>query len=135
LILRIAAAAALLLAEPGDNLAFVDRDATTQVLADAGTAVVAAFSFDGDQATHDAALAKWCTSNAISELHQLLGSAPQRATATLVAAGVQKLDTDRATLLVFIDQSTDTGNGGAATFIELSRVDGQWKIDHLASAL
>lgn len=127
------------------NLSVVDRAATTEVVdaVSRGLVAVLSYAYD-DPGTTQAAADQVLTGAAQSQQKTLFAELSKKApgqkltlSARVEAAGVTKLDSSHATLLVFLDQSSQRASDKQATVsaaqlsVTAVRVDGVWKISGL----
>ncbi len=149
LVVGVAAGAAglYLATEPGisvPNQAFVDREATTEVLAAASTNVQRLVSIDHQTLDeYHASLGEFLTPNLVAELDSnwpaLKDSYEQTATtvdANVREAGLTYLEGDRAEVLLVQDVSMErdgvaAGSTSGTYLVGLDRVDGVWKLSRI----
>lgn len=141
------ATGALLATEPGvdvQNLAFVDEEATTEVLAAATTNVQRLVAIDHETLDeyHDS-LGEFLTPQLVAELDQnwsaLRDSYEQSETAVdaqVQEAGLTLLDGDKAEVLLVQDVSMTRGGVAAGStsgtyLVGLDKVDGVWKLSRI----
>lgn len=125
------------------NLAFVDKGGTADVAAKTRELVDTVFSFEPDRANEtERVAARSLTGDAIAQYDKLYGrlldSAADRGLSMRTSAatvGVQYLNGDRATVLVFANQKSAQNGAGAPNLgaaqlqLRLLKIDGAWKIE------
>jgi len=129
------------------NTALTDVAATAEVSDQIGKALGTVFSYRyDDPAKSEQAAKEVLTGPALGQYDQLFAqvrglAAEQKlvVTSTPVVAGVKVLDGDRASLLVFLDQTGVRGDGqrstGAAQLsVSAERSEGKWRVTALAAA-
>lgn len=131
--------------DPSSNAAVVDSKATAQVQAAVSQALGRVLTYDfQDPASTEAAADSLLAGKARAEYDTLFTSLQQRApgqelklTAQVQAIGVKELSDDKATLLVFLDQSSQraTDNESSVSAAQLSvtaeKTGDTWKITAL----
>lgn len=124
------------------NYAMVDAGGTTDVSTQTRELVETAFSFEPDTANAtQRAAARLLTGTAVKQYDKLYGSILDQARerrlsmrTTVASVGVQRLNGDHATVLVFANQRSaqkDVGQprlGAAQLQLLLVKVDGKWKL-------
>ncbi|OLR92293.1 hypothetical protein BJP25_22345 [Actinokineospora bangkokensis] len=128
----------------GTNTALVDVSETVDLTGTVKDGLERIFSFNYQNTDATAQAAKEVlTGDAATQYDALIGQVREQApaqqlvlTSKAVAAGVSVLEGDRATLLVFLNQtSTRAGGqptyGGAQLTVTAQRVDGVWRIASL----
>ncbi|MEU6392121.1 hypothetical protein [Streptomyces sp. NPDC046939] len=130
------------------NTALTDAARTSEVKGRAATAVNALFSYDhADPGAQRKAAATYLTGKAVAQHRTLLApvlaqAAKQKTvvTTTVTDSAVERIDGDRARVLVFADQSStstaakakDAANyAGAMLAVDLVRRDGRWLVSAL----
>ncbi len=129
------------------NTALTDVATTAEVSDQIGKALGTVFSYRyDDPAKSEKAAKEVLTGSALGQYDQLFaqvrGLATEQklvVTSTPVVSGVKVLDGDRASLLVFLDQTGVRGDGqrssGAAQLsVTAERSDGRWRVTALAAA-
>ncbi|MFC9255437.1 hypothetical protein [Amycolatopsis thailandensis] len=129
------------------NTALTDVATTAEVSDQIGKALGTVFSYRyDDPAKSEQAAKEVLTGPALGQYDQLFAqvrglAAEQKlvVTSTPVVSGVKVLDGDRASLLVFLDQTGVRGDGqrstGAAQLsVSAERSDGRWRVTALAAA-
>ncbi|WP_101608561.1 hypothetical protein [Amycolatopsis sp. BJA-103] len=129
------------------NTALTDVATTAEVSDQVGKALGTVFSYRyDDPAKSEKAAKEVLTGPALGQYDQLFaqvrGLATEQklvVTSTPVVSGVKVLDGDRASLLVFLDQTGVRGDGqrssGAAQLsVTAERSDGRWRVTALAAA-
>ncbi|WP_037309878.1 hypothetical protein [Amycolatopsis orientalis] len=129
------------------NTALTDVAATAEVSDQVGKALGTIFSYRYDDPAKSEQAAKEVLSGpALGQYDQLFAQVRNLATAqklvvtsTPVVSGVKILDGDRASLLVFLDQTGVRGDGqrssGAAQLsVTAERSEGRWRVTALAAA-
>jgi Mce-associated membrane protein len=125
------------------NLAVVDKGATADVAAKTRELVDTVFSFQPDRVNKtERAAARSLTGNAVAQYDRLYGkllnNAADRGLSIRTSAatvGVQNLNGDRATVLVFANQKSEQNGAGAPNLgaaqlqLRLLKIDGTWKIE------
>lgn len=125
------------------NFAFADRGGTADVAAKSRELVNTVFSFEPDRANEtERVAARSLTGDAIAQYDKLYGrlldSAADRGLSMRTSAatvGVQYLNGDRATVLVFANQKSAQNGAGAPNLgaaqlqLRLLKIDGAWKIE------
>ncbi|MFD6834878.1 hypothetical protein ACWGSE_11125 [Streptomyces diastaticus] len=104
------------------NTALTDLARTSEIKGQTGRAVAALFSYDhADPAAFDRAARTLLTGKAVEQHAALLGEAAERAdaqkaviTTTVTDSAVERIDGDRARVLVYADQSSVSTAGGDA---------------------
>ena len=131
--------------DPSDNGAVIDAKATAQVQASVSQALGRVLTYDfADPATTEAAADDVLAGTARKEYDTLFASLQQRApgqklklTAQVQAIGVKQLHGDTATLLVFLDQSSqratddESSVSAAQLAVTAQKKGGTWKITSL----
>ncbi|MBA0126953.1 nuclear transport factor 2 family protein [Haloechinothrix sp. YIM 98757] len=126
----------------GDNLAFADSEATSEVVESVSATLRAVFSYDHTNLERtERAVEVGLTGEAAAAHRDRFDAAARRATeeelvrtSTIRSIGVRELDGETATLLVFLDQQTRSAEGGApesrtATLdVTAEMVDGEWRV-------
>ncbi|MFI6943466.1 hypothetical protein ACIBI4_29715 [Streptomyces sp. NPDC050418] len=127
------------------NSALLDPARTSEVKGQAEKAVNALFSYDqADPAAAKAAADRLLTGNAVAQHRTLLAPVLKQAeqqktvvTTTVTDSAVERIDGDRARVLVFADQSstgtvakakTDANYAGAMLAVDLVEKDGTWRV-------
>jgi Mce-associated membrane protein len=130
------------------NTALTDSAATSEIKGQTSRAVAALFSYDhADPAAFDEAARKLLTGRAVAQHRDLFAKVRDRAaeqkaviTTTVTDSGVERIDGDRARVLVYADQSSvstaaksaktdDQGTyAGAVLAVDVVRRDGRWLI-------
>ncbi|MFB8773303.1 hypothetical protein [Streptomyces broussonetiae] len=131
------------------NTALTDLARTSEIKGQTARAVAALFSYDhADPAAFEKAAARLLTGRAVEQHRTLLadvraGAQEQKAviTTTVTESAVERIDGDRARVLVFADQSsvstagtktTDTADegtyAGAMLAVDVVRRDGRWLV-------
>ncbi|MFG2003283.1 hypothetical protein ACGFNU_29390 [Spirillospora sp. NPDC048911] len=150
-VMVLAAAVLLCLRGPGGeespNRALTDADATTKAIGDVSNALTRIFTYSSeDTATAERAATESLSGRAAGEYRRLFVQVKRQAPVDrlalktrVVRAGLVSLTTDKAQLLVFLDQVT-TRNGrpsGTTAAAQLSVTaelrDGLWRITELRS--
>ncbi|MGY6652234.1 hypothetical protein ACXIZN_08660 [Amycolatopsis sp. TRM77291] len=129
------------------NTALTDVATTAEVSDQIGKALGTVFSYRyDDPAKSEQAAKEVLTGPALGQYDQLFAqvrglAADQKlvVTSTAVVSGVKVLDGDRASLLVFLDQTGVRGDGqrstGAAQLsVSAERAEGKWRVTALAAA-
>lgn len=129
------------------NTALTDVATTAEVGDQVGKALGTVFSYRyDDPAKSEQAAKEVLTGPALGQYDQLFAqvrglAADQKlvVTSTAVVSGVKVLDGDRASLLVFLDQTGVRGDGqrstGAAQLsVNAERAEGKWRVTALAAA-
>ncbi|MFJ8912540.1 hypothetical protein [Amycolatopsis sp. NPDC102389] len=129
------------------NTALTDVATTAEVSDQIGKALGTVFSYRyDDPAKSEQAAKAVLTGPALGQYDQLFAqvrgiAAEQKlvVTSTAVVSGVKVLDGDRASLLVFLDQTGVRGDGqrstGAAQLsVSAERAEGKWRVTALAAA-
>ncbi|GAB3735602.1 membrane protein [Amycolatopsis oliviviridis] len=129
------------------NTALTDVATTAEVSDQVGKALGTVFSYRyDDPAKSERAAKEVLTGPALGQYDQLFAqvrglAAEQKlvVTSTPVVSGVKVLDGDRASLLVFLDQTGVRGDGQSSTgaaqlSVSAERSDGRWRITALAAA-
>ncbi|RSN16812.1 hypothetical protein DMC63_22405 [Streptomyces sp. WAC 05977] len=129
------------------NTALTDVATTAEVSDQIGKALGTVFSYRyDDPAKSEQAAKEVLTGPALGQYDQLFAqvrglAADQKlvVTSTAVVSGVKVLDGDRASLLVFLDQTGVRGDGqrstGAAQLsVNAERAEGKWRVTALAAA-
>jgi Mce-associated membrane protein len=131
--------------DASDNRAVIDAKQTAQVQASVSQALGRILTYDfQDPATTEAAADAVLAGKARTEYDTLFASLQQRApgqqlqlTAQVQAIGVKELRGDKATLLVFLDQSSqraadkESSVSAAQLSVTAEKKDGSWKITGL----
>ncbi|GAB3487996.1 hypothetical protein GCM10027521_31580 [Amycolatopsis cihanbeyliensis] len=129
----------------GGNAALVDTGLTTEVSGQVGEALERIFSYSyDDMAATERAAQDVLAGSAVEDYDLLFGQVRAKApeqklvlSTTVSVSGVRTLDSSRAHLLAFLDQTAtrvDTGKSsatGAALSVDAERVDGRWRITEL----
>ncbi|MGY0023651.1 hypothetical protein [Streptomyces sp. cg35] len=127
------------------NTALTDPARTSEVKGQAGKAVNALFSYDyADPQAQEKAAATYLTGKAVAQHRTLLAPVLAQAkkqktvvTTTVTDSAVERIDGDRARVLVFADQSStstaakaeDAANyAGAMLAVDLVHRDGRWLV-------
>lgn len=131
------------------NTALTDVSATSEIKGQTARAVAALFSYDHARPeAFDAAARKLLTGKAVAEHRDLFSAVRDRAdqqkaviTTTVTDSGVERIDGDRARVLVYADQSSvstaaakkdkadDQGTYAGAMFaVDVVRRDGRWLV-------
>ncbi|MFD7710740.1 hypothetical protein ACFV6E_37935 [Streptomyces sp. NPDC059785] len=140
------------------NTALSDTARTSEIKGQTATAVAALFSYDhADPDAFDAAAKKWLTGRAVAQHRDMFGDIRERAdqqkaviTTTVTDSAVERIDGDRARVLVYADQSSVSTAGdksakgkqtkdeeaaaddgtyaGAMLAVDLLRRDGRWLV-------
>ncbi|MFI7384992.1 hypothetical protein [Streptomyces sp. NPDC049813] len=130
------------------NTALTDAARTSEVKGAAGKAVNALFSYDhADPAAERKAAATYLTGKAVAQHRALLAPVLAQAqqqktvvTTTVTDSAVERIDGDRARVLVYADQSStstaakakDAANyAGAMLAVDLVHEDGRWLVSAL----
>lgn len=127
------------------NHALVDRSGTAEVAAQASEIVETVFSFTPHSVgTTERAATRSLTGDAVKEYDKLYGDLLDKAQAThlslrtsVASIGVQRLNGDRATVLVFANQRSEQQGAGSPTLgaaqlqLELLRIDGRWMLERI----
>ncbi|GAA2311873.1 hypothetical protein OKJ48_05715 [Streptomyces kunmingensis] len=130
------------------NTALTDAARTSEVKGQASKAVNALFSYDhANPGTSEKAAATYLTGKAVAQHRALLAPVLAQAkkqktvvTTTVTDAAVERIDGDRARVLVYADQSStstaakaqDAANyAGAMLAVDLVRKDGRWLVSAL----
>lgn len=127
------------------NVAVVDKPATTSLVTTVSRELVAVLSYSWDDpATTTTAAAQVLTGGAQKQQRTLFAELAKKApgqklvlSARVEAAGVTRLDGDHATLLVFLDQSSQRAKDKQATVsaaqlrVDAVRTADTWKISSL----
>ncbi|MET9494632.1 hypothetical protein [Streptomyces sp. NPDC006552] len=130
------------------NTALTDAARTSEVKGAAGKAVNALFSYDhADPAAEKKAAATYLTGKAVAQHRTLLAPVLAQAqeqktvvTTTVTDSAVERIDGDRARVLVYADQSStstaakakDAANyAGAMLAVDLVHRDGRWLVSAL----
>ncbi|MEU3626530.1 hypothetical protein [Amycolatopsis coloradensis] len=129
------------------NTALTDVATTAEVSDQVGKALGTVFSYrHDDPAKSEQAAKEVLTGQALGQYDQLFAQVRSLAaeqklvvTSTPVVSGVKILDGDRASLLVFLDQTGVRGDGqrstGAAQLsVTAERAEGRWRVTTLAAA-
>ncbi|TNC52284.1 hypothetical protein [Mumia zhuanghuii] len=129
----------------GQNLAVVDTTATAEVQSEVSRALtrVLSYSYDDPSPTEEAA-EEVLSGDARAEYDTLFASLQERApgqqlilTAQVQMAAVKELTDDTATLLVFLDQSSQRANDKEASVsaaqlaVTAKKVEGAWTVTEL----
>ncbi|MEU8794071.1 hypothetical protein [Streptomyces sp. NPDC048643] len=131
------------------NTALTDVSATSEIKGQTSRAVAALFSYDhAHPGTFDDAARKLLTGKAVTQHRDLFAAVRDRAdqqkaviTTTVTDSGVERIDGDRARVLVYADQSSvstaaakkdkadDQGTYAGAMFaVDVVRRDGRWLV-------
>ncbi|MEU1117749.1 MULTISPECIES: hypothetical protein [unclassified Streptomyces] len=129
------------------NTALSDTARTSEIKGQSAKAVGALFSYDhADPRALDKAAKEWLTGRAVTQHRNLLGDIRERAgkqkaviTTTVTDSAVERIDGDRARVLVYADQSSvstagdkkaaDDGTYAGAMFaLDVERHDGRWLV-------
>ncbi|MBM7170048.1 hypothetical protein JQK87_16810 [Streptomyces sp. G44] len=129
------------------NTALSDTARTSEIKGQSTKAVAGLFSYDhADPRALDKAARHWLTGRAVAQHRDLLGDLRTRAdqqkaviTTTVTDSAVERIDGDRARVLVYADQSSvstaggkkadDDGTYAGAMFaLDVQRRDGRWLI-------
>ncbi|MFE9811983.1 hypothetical protein ACFYRN_36715 [Streptomyces sp. NPDC005227] len=130
------------------NTALTDVSATSEIKGQTSRAVAALFSYDhAHPAAFDEAARKLLTGKAVAQHRDLFAAVRDRAdqqkaviTTTVTDSGVERIDGDRARVLVYADQSSvstaakkdkadDQGTYAGAMFaVDVVRRDGRWLV-------
>ncbi|MET7388961.1 hypothetical protein ACFYPT_14950 [Streptomyces sp. NPDC005529] len=130
------------------NTALTDVAATSEIKGQTSRAVAALFSYDhAHPAAFDEAARKLLTGKAVAQHRDLFAAVRDRAdqqkaviTTTVTDSGVERIDGDRARILVYADQSSvstaakkdkadDQGTYAGAMFaVDVVRRDGRWLV-------
>ncbi|MFH8289715.1 hypothetical protein [Streptomyces sp. NPDC018059] len=129
------------------NTALSDTARTSEIRGQSTKAVGALFSYDhADRGALDKAASTWLTGRAVAQHRDLLGDIRTRAdkqkaviTTTVTDSAVERIDGDRARVLVYADQSSvstagdkkadDDGTYAGAMFaVDVERRDGRWLV-------
>ncbi|MFE9833756.1 hypothetical protein ACFYP4_01215 [Streptomyces sp. NPDC005551] len=130
------------------NTALTDSAATSEIKGQTTRAVAALFSYDhADPAAFDEAARELLTGRAVAQHRDLFAKVRDRAaeqkaviTTTVTDSGVERIDGDRARVLVYADQSSvstaaksartdDRGTyAGAVLAVDVVRRDGRWLV-------
>ncbi|MET8556601.1 hypothetical protein ABZV64_16795 [Streptomyces sp. NPDC004959] len=130
------------------NTALTDAARTSEVKGQAEKAVDALFSYDhADPGAMDKATARWLTGKAVAQHKALLGPVLAAAgkqktvvTTTVTDTAVERIEGDRARVLVFADQSSTStaakataaaNYAGAMLAVDLVRREGRWQVSAL----
>lgn len=127
------------------NKALVDAAATSRVQSEVSRALTSVLSYDhANPGQTEAAARDVLTGDASKEYETLLKSLAERApgqqlvlTAVVQSAGVKKLTDNEASLLVFLDQSSQRAEDGEASYsaaqlsVKAKKVGKVWKISGL----
>ncbi|NEB76224.1 hypothetical protein G3I40_13475 [Streptomyces sp. SID14478] len=130
------------------NTALTDAARTSEIKGQAGKAVNALFSYDyANPGAEKKAAATYLTGKAVTQHRTLLAPVLTQAdkqktvvTTTVTDSAVERIDGDRARVLVFADQSStstaakakDAGNyAGAMLAVDLVHRDGRWLVSAL----
>ncbi|EGJ73025.1 putative integral membrane protein [Streptomyces sp. Tu6071] len=130
------------------NTALTDAARTSEVKGQAGKAVDALFSYDhADPGAMDKATARWLTGKAVAQHRTLLapvlaaaGKQKTVVTTTVTDSAVERIEGDRARVLVFADQSSTStaakapaaaNYAGAMLAVDLVRREGRWQVSAL----
>lgn len=131
--------------DSAQNKALTDAAATSRVQAEVSKALTSILSYDyADPARTQTAAREVLTGGASKEYETLLASLAERApgqelvlTASVQAVGVKTLSDDKATLLVFLDQSSQRAKDNESSYsaaqlsIAAKKVGKVWKISGL----
>ncbi|KQY56667.1 hypothetical protein [Nocardioides sp. Root140] len=132
-------------APSADNHALTDKAATSEVSTEVSRALTGVLSYDyADPSVSQKIVDNVLTGDARKEYDVLLKNLQEKApgqklvlTAQVQAAAVKELNDDRATLLVFLDQTSkrvddkEASISAAQLSIEARKVDGAWTITQL----
>ncbi|MFF3644512.1 hypothetical protein [Streptomyces sp. NPDC002564] len=129
------------------NSALSDTARTSEIKGQAAKAVAVLFSYDhADAGTYDKTAKRWLTGRAVAQHRDLLGGIRTRAdrqkaviTTTVTDSAVERIDGDRARVLVYADQSSvstaggkkaeDNGSyAGAMLAVDVERHGGRWLV-------
>ncbi|MGA4844895.1 hypothetical protein ACOBQB_00835 [Streptomyces sp. G5(2025)] len=129
------------------NTALSDTARTSEIKGQSTKAVAGLFSYDhADPRALDRAARQWLTGRAVAQHRDLLGDLRTRAdkqkaviTTTVTDSAVERIDGDRARVLVYADQSSvstaggkkaeDDGTYAGAMFaVDVQRRDGRWLV-------
>ncbi|GGS41786.1 hypothetical protein AB0E75_10580 [Streptomyces griseoviridis] len=129
------------------NTALSDTARTSEIKGATTKAVAALFSYDhADPAAFDKAAKEWLTGRAVAQHRDLFGTVRTQAdrqkaviTTTVTDSAVERVDGDRARVLVYADQSSVSTAGdkkadddgtyaGAMLAVDLQRRDGRWLV-------
>lgn len=127
------------------NLALTDAAATSRVQSEVSRALTSVLSYDyANPALAEMAAREMLTGNAGKEYKTLLTSLEKRApgqklvlTAVIQSVGVKNLTDKEASLLVFLDQSSQRAEDGEASYsaaqlsVKAKKVGKTWKISGL----
>ncbi|ASY31461.1 MULTISPECIES: hypothetical protein [unclassified Streptomyces] len=130
------------------NTALTDAARTSEVKGQAEKAVDALFSYDhADPGAMDKATARWLTGKAVAQHRTLLapvlaaaGKQKTVVTTTATDSAVERIEGDRARVLVFADQSSTStaakapaaaNYAGAMLAVDLVRREGRWQVSAL----
>ncbi|MFD4635414.1 hypothetical protein ACFVYR_37670 [Streptomyces sp. NPDC058284] len=132
------------------NTALSDTARTSEIKGQSTKAVAALFSYDhADPRALDKAAKEWLTGRAVAQHRDLLGDLRTRAdkqkaviTTTVTDSAVERIDGDRARVLVYADQSSvstagdkkagDDGTYAGAMFaVDVERHDGRWRVSRI----
>ncbi|MFI2412013.1 hypothetical protein [Streptomyces sp. NPDC018947] len=129
------------------NTALSDTARTSEIKGQSTKAVAALFSYDhADPGSFDRAAKEWLTGRAVAQHRDLFGDIRARAdeqkaviTTTVTDSAVERIDGDRARVLVYADQSSvstagdkkageDGAYAGAMFAVDVERRDGRWLV-------
>ncbi|MEU1017217.1 hypothetical protein [Streptomyces sp. NPDC005898] len=132
------------------NTALSDTARTSEIKGQSTKAVAALFSYDhAHPGAFDKAAKKWLTGGAVAQHRELLGAVRARAdkqkaviTTTVTDSAVERIDGDRARVLVYADQSSvstagdkkardDGAYAGAMFAVDVQRRDGRWLVSRI----
>lgn len=131
--------------DSAQNRALTDAAATARVQSEVSRSLTSILSYDyADPSRTQTAAKESLTGAASKEYDTLFASLEDRApgqelvlTAAVQSAGVKELTVDTASLLVFLDQSSQRAEDGEASFsaaqlsVKAKKIDGVWKISSL----
>lgn len=129
----------------GGNTALTDTAATSQISGQVTSAINTMFSYDYQNLDKTkTAVQKLLVGNAISQYNQLFKTVEQQApqqrlvlTTSVVDTGVKMIQGDRASVLVFANQTdvrasdNTKASGGTMFSVQVVRQGGQWKISNI----
>jgi Mce-associated membrane protein len=129
------------------NTALSDTARTSEIKGATSKAVGALFSYDhADPAAFDKAAKEWLTGRAVAQHRDLFAAVRTQAdqqkaviTTTVTDSAVERIDGDRARVLVYADQSSvstagdkkaddDGSYAGAMLAVDVQRRDGRWLV-------